>query len=72
MENMMSFTTVATAIFVSFAVALVLEWISLVALMHMMPARQGQQAVAQLLAAPEQCDAEQSGSVQVERPRLVA
>jgi len=72
MENMMNFAAVATAIFVSFAVALVLEWISLVALMYLMPTRRGQQAVPQLVAAPELCEAEQGGSIQVERPRLVA
>lgn len=72
MENMMSFAAVATAIFVSFAVALVLEWISLVALMYLMPARQGRQAVPQLVAATEQCEAAQEGSIQGGRPRLVA
>jgi hypothetical protein len=72
MENMMSFATVATAIFVSFAVALVLEWISLVALMRMMPARQGQSGLPQLVAAPEQCEAEQDQAIQDGRSRLVA
>jgi hypothetical protein len=72
MENMMSFAAVATAIFVSFAVALVLEWISLVALMYLMPARQGRRVMPQLVAAPEQCVADQDGSMQGGRPRLVA
>jgi hypothetical protein len=39
MENVIGFGEVAIAIFTSFAVALTLEWIGLVGLMHLMPAR---------------------------------
>ena len=39
------------AIFVSFAVALGLEWLSLVVLMRLMPARPAPQTVAQRMAA---------------------
>ncbi len=39
MEHVIGFGEVAVAIFASFAVALTLEWIGLVALMRMMPAR---------------------------------
>jgi hypothetical protein len=40
MENMIGFAEVAGAIFVSFAVALILQWIGLVGLMRLMPARE--------------------------------
>jgi len=39
MENVIGFGEVAIAIFTSFAVALTLEWIGLVGLMRLMPAR---------------------------------
>jgi hypothetical protein len=46
MESTIGFAGVAGAIFVSFAVALGLEWASLVLLMKMMPARSPSQVVA--------------------------
>lgn len=46
MENTIGFAAVAGAIFVSFAVALGIEWLSLVLLMKMMPAQATPQAVA--------------------------
>jgi hypothetical protein len=51
MENSIGFVAVAGAIFVSFAVALGLEWLSLVVLMRLMPARPAPQTVAQRMAA---------------------
>lgn len=39
MESGIGFVAVAAAIFVSFAVALGMEWLSLVLLMRLMPAR---------------------------------
>jgi len=39
MESGIGFVAVAVAIFVSFAVALGMEWLSLVLLMRLMPAR---------------------------------
>ena len=39
MENVIGFGEVAIAIFMSFAVALTVQWIGLVALMRLMPAR---------------------------------
>ncbi len=51
MENTIGFAAVAAAIFVSFAVALGLEWLSLVVLMRLMPARPAPQTVAQRMAA---------------------
>ena len=51
MENGIGFVAVAGAIFISFAVALGLEWLSLVLLMRLMPARPVPQTVAQRLAA---------------------
>ena len=51
MENTIGFAAVAGAIFVSFAVALGLEWLSLVLLMRLMPARPAPQTVAQRMAA---------------------
>jgi hypothetical protein len=51
MENSIGFVAVAVAIFVSFAVALGLEWLSLVVLMRLMPARPAPQTVAQRMAA---------------------
>jgi hypothetical protein len=47
MENTIGFAGVAGAIFVSFAVALGLEWASLVLLMKMMPARATTQSLAE-------------------------
>jgi hypothetical protein len=47
MENGIGFVAVAGAIFISFAVALGLEWLSLVVLMRLMPARPVVQTVAQ-------------------------
>ena len=51
MESGIGFVTVAGAIFVSFAVALGMEWLSLVLLMRLMPARPAPQTVAQRMAA---------------------
>jgi hypothetical protein len=39
MESLMGFAEVAGAIFMSFAVALILQWIGLVVLMRLMPGR---------------------------------
>jgi hypothetical protein len=50
MENGIGFVAVAGAIFVSYAVALGLEWLSLVVLMRLMPARPAPQTVAQRMA----------------------
>ena len=47
MESVIGFGQVAVAIFASFAVALTLEWIGLVALMRMIPARQTESATAE-------------------------
>ncbi len=46
MENGIGFVAVVGAIFISFAVALGLEWLSLVLLMRLMPARHAPQTVA--------------------------
>jgi hypothetical protein len=54
MESGISFVAVAGAIFISFAVALGLEWLSLVLLMRLMPARSAPQTVAQRMAAISQ------------------
>ncbi|MGD0425810.1 MAG: hypothetical protein ABSC10_03740 [Candidatus Acidiferrales bacterium] len=51
MESGIGFVAVAVAIFVSFAVALGMEWLSLVLLMKVMPSRSSPQAVAQRIAA---------------------
>jgi hypothetical protein len=50
MENGIGFVAVAGAIFVSFAVALGMEWLSLVLLMKLMPARPTVQTVARRMA----------------------
>ena len=50
METGIGFVAVAGAIFVSYAVALGLDWLSLVLLMRLMPARPVPQTVAQRLA----------------------
>jgi hypothetical protein len=47
MENTIGFAAVAGAIFISFAVALGMEWLSLVLLMKLMPARSTPQTLAQ-------------------------
>jgi hypothetical protein len=54
MESGIGFVAVAGAIFVSYAVALGLEWLSLVVLMRLMPARPVPQTVAQRMAAVAQ------------------
>jgi hypothetical protein len=46
MENVIGFGEVAIAIFTSFAVALTVQWIGLVALMRLMPARKAGLATA--------------------------
>ena len=51
MESGIGFVAVAGAIFISYAVALGLEWLSLVLLMRLMPARPAPQTVAQRKAA---------------------
>lgn len=61
MEYTIDFVGVASAIFVSFAVALGLEWLSLVLMMRLMPARPIPQTVRQRTAAQAQAqDAAQS------------
>ena len=50
MESGIGFVAVAGAIFISYAVALGLEWLSLVLLMRLMPARPAPQTVAQRMA----------------------
>jgi hypothetical protein len=47
MENVIGFGEVVVAVFFSFAVALTLEWIGLVWLMRLMPARQRESATAE-------------------------
>ena len=54
MESGIGFVAVAGAIFVSFAVALGMEWLSLVLLMKLMPARPAVETVAQRMAAVAQ------------------
>jgi hypothetical protein len=54
MENGIGFVAVAGAIFVSFAVALGMEWLSLVLLMKLMPARPVVQKVAERRAMVSQ------------------
>jgi hypothetical protein len=54
MESGIGFVVVAGAIFVSFAVALGMEWLSLVVLMRLMPARPAVQTVAQRMATVQQ------------------
>ncbi len=51
MENTIGFLGIGGAIFASFAVALMLEWLSLVLLIKMMPARVPVQTTAQKFAA---------------------
>ncbi|HXN74196.1 MAG TPA: hypothetical protein VN861_16740 [Candidatus Acidoferrales bacterium] len=47
MENLMGFAEVAGAIFMSFAVALTLQWVGLVVLMRLMPARAMEEETAE-------------------------
>ena len=54
MEYTIDFVGVASAIFVSFAVALGLEWLGLVLLMRLMPARPTPQTVKQRMEASAQ------------------
>jgi hypothetical protein len=54
MENGIGFVAVAGAIFLSFAVALGMEWLSLVLLMKLMPAREVVQTAAQRMAVASQ------------------
>jgi hypothetical protein len=50
MENTIGFAAIAGAIFISFAVALALQWMSLVVLMKLMPARAAAQTLAERVA----------------------
>jgi hypothetical protein len=50
MENTIGFAAIAGIIFVSFAVALALQWMSLVVLMKLMPARAAAQSLAERVA----------------------
>jgi hypothetical protein len=52
MNYAIDFAGVASAIFLSFAVALGLEWVSLVLMMRLMPAGPVPQTVAQRLSTP--------------------
>jgi hypothetical protein len=54
MESGIGFVAVAGAIFVSYAVALGLEWLSLVLLLRVMPARPLPQTARQRMAATAQ------------------
>jgi hypothetical protein len=51
MGNMISFAEVLGAIFMSFAVALTLQWIGLVALMRLMPAKKAEVQRAEMEAS---------------------
>jgi hypothetical protein len=51
MENTIGFAAIAGAIFISFAVALALQWMSLVVLMKLMPARAASPSLAERVAA---------------------
>jgi hypothetical protein len=51
MENTIGFAGVAGAVFVSFAVALGLEWASLVLLMKLMPARSAPRTLAERVSS---------------------
>jgi len=48
MGNMIDFAEVLVAIFMSFAVALTLQWIGLVALMRLMPAKKAEMQRAEM------------------------
>jgi hypothetical protein len=54
MESGIGFAAVAGAIFISYAVALGLEWLSLILLLRLMPARPAPQTLAQRVAAMAQ------------------
>ncbi len=54
------FVGVASAIFVSFAVALGLEWLSLILMMRLMPARPAPRTVRQRMAAAPAPQADES------------
>jgi hypothetical protein len=47
MEDLMGFAVVGGAIFMSFAVALTLQWIGLVVLMRLMPGREAESVTAE-------------------------
>jgi hypothetical protein len=51
MGNMISFAEILGAIFMSFAVALTLQWIGLVALMRLMPAKRADVQRAEIEAS---------------------
>jgi hypothetical protein len=51
MGNMINFAEVLGAIFISFAVALTLQWIGLVALMRLMPAKKAEVQRAEMEAS---------------------
>jgi len=51
MGNMIDFAEVLGAIFMSFAVALTLQWIGLVALMRLMPAKKAEMQRAEMEAS---------------------
>ena len=51
MGNMISFAEILGAIFMSFAVALTLQWIGLVALMRLMPAKKADVQRAEMEAS---------------------
>jgi hypothetical protein len=51
MGNMINFAEVLGAIFISFAVALTLQWIGLVALMRLMPAKKAELQRAEMEAS---------------------
>jgi hypothetical protein len=48
MENLMGFAEVGGAIFMSFAVALTLQWIGLVVLMRLMPGRKAEPVTTEM------------------------
>jgi hypothetical protein len=58
MAYTIDFVGVASAIFVSFAIALGLEWLSLELMMRMMPARPAPQTARQRAAAAAQAKAQ--------------
>jgi len=59
MESGIGFVAVAVAIFASFAVALGMEWLSLVLLMRLMPVRPAPQRPAAVSASRGDCEPEQ-------------
>ena len=59
MESGIGFVAVAVAIFVSFAVALGMEWLSLVLLMRLMPARPVAQRITAVSAPRRNGESEQ-------------